>query len=386
MQLTHDFAQHFPELCRPTVGEEFPEARMLIRNDALAAELGCPGIDVEDLLGKEGFTMAYSGHQFGQFSPILGDGRSMLLGELGGYDLHLKGSGRTPFTQLGADGRLPLIPALREYVISEFLHTMGVPTTRVLAVIATGERLTTPRGTAGLPFPPGAVLVRVARHHIRIGTFQCAAMFNPELVQRLESYAAQRSGITGPLFPAVVERQATLVAQWMRLGFVHGALNTDNVHIAGDAIDFGPCGFMDAYDPEACFSSVDTGKRYAFNKQPAITQWNLARLAEALTVEDAEEHLRRFPDLYSHAYDREMTDALGPRWEEVLEECGDYPTALGHVVPRNHALQDALNRAEAGDMEAFNDIVEDLRDPYAQGKKSGITSPGDTGFTSYCGT
>ncbi|MEA2180772.1 MAG: serine/tyrosine/threonine adenylyltransferase, partial [Solirubrobacteraceae bacterium] len=278
-----------------------PAPRLLALNDELAVELGA---DPAALRAPDGVAVlagnvtpggaapvaqAYSGHQFGGLSPRLGDGRALLLGEVVDVhgerrDLHLKGSGRTPFAR-GGDGKAAVGPMLREYVIGEAMHALGIPTTRALAVVATGEDVS--RG----PMLPGAVLVRVAASHIRVGTFQYAALQgDPALVRRLADYAIARhhphaAEADNPylaLFESVVASQAALVAQWMLVGFIHGVMNTDNMAISGETIDYGPCAFMDAFDPETVFSSIDHGGRYAYGNQPILAQWNLARLAESL--------------------------------------------------------------------------------------------------------
>jgi uncharacterized protein YdiU (UPF0061 family) len=233
--------------------------------------------------------MAYAGHQFGGFNPRLGDGRALLLGELTDpagrvHDLHLKGSGRTPFAR-GGDGLAAVGPMLREYVIGSAMAALGIPTTRSLAVVATGR---TVRRETPLP---GAVLARVASSHLRVGSFQfAAASGDVALLRRLADVAIARHHPAAAdaeqpylaLYEAVVTAQAQLVARWMQVGFVHGVLNTDNVTISGETIDYGPCAFLDAYDPATVYSSIDTGGRYAFGNQPVVTEWNLARLAEAL--------------------------------------------------------------------------------------------------------
>ncbi|MBX6373840.1 MAG: YdiU family protein [Acetobacteraceae bacterium] len=266
-------------------------AEMLrIDPDALASPEGVAilsGTRVPE--GAEPIALAYAGHQFGQFVPRLGDGRAILLGEVVGRDgirrdIQLKGSGRTPFSR-GADGRAALGPVLREYIVSEAMAALGVPTTRALAAVTTGEPVyrETPL--------PGAVLTRVAASHIRVGTFQYfAARGDAEAIRLLADYtivrhypeAAAAAHPHRALFAAVVARQAELVAQWLLVGFIHGVMNTDNTSVAGETIDYGPCAFMDAFDPAAVFSSIDTFGRYAYGNQPRIAQWNLARLAEAL--------------------------------------------------------------------------------------------------------
>jgi uncharacterized protein YdiU (UPF0061 family) len=237
--------------------------------------------------GAEPLAMAYAGHQFGHFVPQLGDGRALLLGEVVDRDgvrrdVHLKGSGRTPFSR-GGDGRAALGPVLREYIVSEAMAALGIPTTRALAAVTTGESVF--RETQ----LPGAVLARVASSHVRVGTFQYfAARGDAEAVRLLADYVLARNypellGSEQPylaLLEGVVARQAELVAQWLLVGFIHGVMNTDNTSVAGETIDYGPCAFMDAYDPATVFSSIDSSGRYAFANQPTITHWNLTRLAE----------------------------------------------------------------------------------------------------------
>ncbi len=248
--------------------------------------------------GSEPLAMAYAGHQFGYFVPQLGDGRANLLGEVRGtdglrYDIQLKGSGPTPYSRRG-DGRAALGPVLREYIVSEAMAALGVPTTRALAAVTTGERVA--RETS----LPGAVLTRVATSHLRVGTFQYfAARGDTEGLRTLADYAIARhypeAAQTGrsyrALLDGVVARQASLVAQWMSLGFVHGVMNTDNTSISGETIDYGPCAFMEAYDPNTVFSSIDHQGRYAYDNQPNAMLWNLTRLAEALlpVIEQQEE-------------------------------------------------------------------------------------------------
>ncbi|HEY4382435.1 MAG TPA: YdiU family protein [Acidobacteriaceae bacterium] len=239
--------------------------------------------------GSEPLAEAYAGHQFGHFVPQLGDGRANLLGEVVGrdgvrYDIQLKGSGPTPFSRRG-DGRAALGPVLREYIVSEAMAAMGVPSTRALAAVTSGQQVV--RETV----MPGAVLTRVARSHLRVGTFQYfAARGDTEALRTLADYAiarhypevAQAKQPYRDLLNGVVTRQARLIAQWMLLGFVHGVMNTDNTSISGETIDFGPCAFMEAYDPDTVFSSIDAQGRYSYSNQPHAAHWNLARLAEAL--------------------------------------------------------------------------------------------------------
>ncbi len=239
--------------------------------------------------GAEPVALAYAGHQFGHFVPQLGDGRANLLGEVVGRDglrrdIQLKGSGRTLFSRAG-DGRAALGPVLREYIVSEAMAALGVPTTRALAAVTTGEWVQ--RETA----LPGAVLTRVAASHLRVGTFQYfAALQDTQALRTLADYAiarhypaaAQAAQPCLALLEGVVQRQAQLIAQWMLLGFIHGVMNTDNMSISGETIDYGPCAFMEAYDPATVFSFIDRGGRYAYGNQPRAALWNLARLAEAL--------------------------------------------------------------------------------------------------------
>lgn len=240
--------------------------------------------------GSEPIATAYAGHQFGQFVPQLGDGRAHLLGEIRDrlgkrWDIQLKGSGRTAFSR-GGDGRCALGPAIREFVMSEAMHALGVPTARTLAVVATGETVFRQRPL------PGAVVTRVAASHLRIGTFQYfAARGDHSSLRTLADYAIERHDPAlreaGPdrfvsLIEAVMERQIRLVVAWMRVGFIHGVMNTDNTALSGETIDYGPCAMMGIYDPETVYSSIDTVGRYAFGNQPGIVNWNLARFAECL--------------------------------------------------------------------------------------------------------
>ncbi len=277
--------------------------RLIQVNEQLARSLG---LDPDALAGPEGveilagnrvadgsepLAIAYAGHQYGYFVPQLGDGRANLLGEVTGedgrtYDIQLKGSGRTPFSR-GGDGRATLGPVLREYIVSEAMAALGVPTTRALAAVSTGERVF--RETV----LPGAVFTRVAASHLRVGTFQFfAAQGDIEATRTLADYAiarhypeigkAQSPRPYRALLHGVIARQARLIAHWMHLGFIHGVMNTDNTSISGETIDYGPCAFMEAYDPGTVFSSIDRDGRYAYANQPRIALWNMTRLAEAL--------------------------------------------------------------------------------------------------------
>jgi len=258
--------------------------------DALASKRGVEILSGNRVAeGSQPLAMAYAGHQFGHFVPQLGDGRANLLGEVTALDgvrcdIQLKGSGPTPFSR-GGDGRAALGPVLREYIVSEAMFALGVPTTRALAAVTTGERVLRERAF------PGAVLTRVAASHLRVGTFEYfAARRDTEGIRMLADYAisrhypeaAQAKSPYRALLDAVIARQAKLVAQWMLLGFIHGVMNTDNTSISGETIDYGPCAFMEAYDPATVFSSIDHHRRYAYGNQPRIALWNLTRLAEAL--------------------------------------------------------------------------------------------------------
>ncbi|TDV98466.1 uncharacterized protein YdiU (UPF0061 family) [Halomonas alkaliantarctica] len=308
-------------------------------NAPLAHELGAKEIPDSETLAqwfsgnqlmpeaKPG-ALGYAGHQFGNFVPQLGDGRALLLGEVidqNGVrrDVQLKGSGRTPFSR-GGDGRSPLGPVLREYLVSEFMAAMGIPTTRALAAVTSGERVIRQMAE------PGAVFTRVASSHIRVGTFQFAASRRDEallkaladhVIERHYPVAANAEDPYLALLEAVVARQAVLIARWMSVGFIHGVMNTDNCSIAGETIDYGPCAFMEQFNPQKVFSSIDQGRRYAFDNQPAIAQWNLARFAETLLplmreegealVEQATEIIRRFEPLFDAEQRRLHADKLG---------------------------------------------------------------------------
>ena len=297
----NSFARELEGLYVPWRPAVVPAPRLLFLNHSLAAELG---LDVASLDGPAGAAMfagntlpdgaeplaqAYAGHQFGGFSPQLGDGRAVLLGEVidrqgRRRDIAFKGSGRTPFAR-GGDGKAAVGPMLREVLVGEAMHALGIPTTRALAVAATGEPVYRDQAL------PGAVLTRVAASHIRVGTFEFfASRDDVERVRKLAEYSIARHDpalLTAPqpvlaLLQAVAERQSALVAQWMNVGFIHGVMNTDNMTISGETIDYGPCAFMEAYSPAAVFSSIDHRGRYAFGNQPDIACWNLARLAETL--------------------------------------------------------------------------------------------------------
>jgi uncharacterized protein YdiU (UPF0061 family) len=401
LSLQDRFARELPELAVPWQAAEAPDARLLVLNEPLAVELGLDpvalrspagvqllvGTNVPD--GAAPVAQGYAGHQFGGYSPRLGDGRALLLGELSDgdgrlRDLHLKGSGRTPFAR-GGDGLAAVGPMLREYVVSEAMHALGIPTTRSLAVVATGRPIR--RET----ILPGAVLARVAASHLRVGSFQYArSTDDPELLRRLADHAIDRHHPSAAaadqpylaLFEAVVATQASLVAQWMLVGFVHGVMNTDNMTISGETIDYGPCAFMDAFDPATVYSSIDEGGRYAYGNQPVVAEWNLARLAEALlpllhddqdqAVELAVEALGGFRRQYSAAWSAGIGAKLGlpaglagdvtaPLVEELLGQLQDSHADLTTFFR-------ALGAAARGDLEPARGMVLDLQrfDAWAQ--------------------
>jgi uncharacterized protein YdiU (UPF0061 family) len=337
------------------------EAPRLIKvNEALARELGIdpasltPEVAVGNVLlaGATPIAQAYAGHQFGNFVPQLGDGRAILLGEVVDVhgrrrDIQLKGSGPTPFSRRG-DGRAALGPVLREYLVSEAMNALGIPTTRALMAATTGEKVY--RETV----LPGAVLTRVASSHIRVGTFQFFAVRRDlESLEALIGHVIERhypelSGADNKalgLLDQVMEAQARLVARWVQVGFIHGVMNTDNMSVSGETIDYGPCAFMDAYDPATVFSSIDEYGRYAYANQPPIAQWNLARLAETLlpflhenreeAIRIATERIEAFPAIYA----RHWLAGFGKKIGLVSEEEGDLDLI--------QALLDAMQRARA---------------------------------------
>lgn len=325
-----------------------PSPELIIFNDQLAASLGLnaqilksnDGIEVlagnQAPEGAQPLAQAYAGHQFGHFT-MLGDGRAMLIGEQitpsgNRVDIQLKGSGRTPYSRRG-DGKAALGPMLREYIISEAMHALGIPTTRSLAVVATGEPVI--RET----IQPGAVLTRIASSHIRVGTFQYASQYGTtQELKALADYTLQRHfGGTDThenpylfLLKEVVKSQASLIAKWQLVGFIHGVMNTDNMTISGETIDYGPCAFMDVYDLETVFSSIDTYGRYAYGKQPRMAGWNLARFAETLlplihqdqdeAVKLAQEAISQFTQLYHDYWLAGMRSKLGLFNEEPQDQ------------------------------------------------------------------
>ncbi|MBN9110897.1 MAG: YdiU family protein [Pseudonocardia sp.] len=336
------YAREVPGMSLPWSAADAPAPALLALNEELAAELGVDQAALREpdgvrfLVGQglpEGVTpvaQVYAGHQFGMYQPRLGDGRALLLGDVVDLhgrrrDLHLKGSGRTPFAR-GGDGLAVVGPMLLEYLMGEAMHALGIPTTRALAVVATGTTVQRER------LLPGAVLCRVAGSHLRVGTFQyAAATGDRDVLRALADHAIARhhpevADADQPyleLFRRVCAAQADLVARWMLVGFVHGVMNTDNTTISGETIDYGPCAFMDRVDPATVFSSIDARGRYAYGNQPSIVQWNLARLGEALvpllTDDDdldtagaaLNEVLAAFPDVYAQRWAEGMAAKLG---------------------------------------------------------------------------
>ncbi|MDU2585577.1 MAG: protein adenylyltransferase SelO family protein [Corynebacterium sp.] len=429
MQLHHDFAQKLPHLVRPTEGEEQPNPEMVILNEELARQLG---FDLDWLRSSEGMdfltgragghAMAYSGFQFGAFNPQMGDGRAMLLGEVDKdgrlWDLHAKGIGLTPFSRLGSDGRGTLSSMLREYLVSEAMHALGVPTTRALAVISTGRPIQ--RGHV----QPAGIVVRVAASHIRVGTFHLAAQ--TDYTRQLADYAIARH------YPG-------------RLGFIHGVMNTDNTTISGETIDYGPCAFMEAYSPATVFSSIDRQGRYAFGNQPSILGWNLARLAESLlplfdmdmkkAMDFAQESINGFTDRFADQHRTDLAKALDTSREvassyaaamqlngpditlahrALADAAAGHPTharkffaegdflddylasspdpsrvdsAMPRVIPRNLAVESALDAAERGELGPYQELLHAVTHPWEPNPTFESPDPnGLEGYLTYCGT
>ncbi|WP_313815773.1 protein adenylyltransferase SelO family protein [Citricoccus sp.] len=393
LSLQANFAADLPELSIPWQAEETPEPRLLVINEPLAADLG---LDPEWLRCQDGVgfltgnrvpegaapvAQAYAGHQFGSYVPRLGDGRALLLGEITDpagqrRDIHLKGSGRTPFAR-GGDGRAVVGPMLREYLVSEAMHGLGIPTTRSLAVAATGRTVLREEGAMR-----GAVLTRVASSHLRVGSFQYARNHeDPAVLRRLADQAvalhhpaaAQDENPSLSLLRGVIRAQAGLVAQWLLVGFVHGVMNTDNMTISGETIDYGPCAFMDAFDRNAVYSSIDTGGRYAYGNQPAVAQWNLARFAEALlplldededrAVALATEALGEFPRAFGTAFSTGMRAKLGLPADSPDETVGRLIDDLLALLHQDHVdytqLFRRLGQAARGDLGPVRDVFTD---------------------------
>lgn len=438
-----------------------PQPALIRVNAPLARELGIAPAWLESAEGlavlcgnavapgSEPLAQAYAGHQFGGFSPQLGDGRAILLGEVVGRDVQLKGSGRTAFSR-GGDGKAALGPALREYLISEAMHALGVPTTRALAVVSTGEKVQ--RET----LLDGAVFTRVAASHLRVGTFEFfAAREDTEAVKVLTEFAIARhypvaAKAANPalaLLENVVAAQASLIAQWMGLGFIHGVMNTDNCAISGESIDFGPCAFMDVFHPRCVFSAIDRNGRYAWINQPAIAEWNLARLAETLlpliadsaenAVPFAEAALAKFSEQYARNYHAIFCDKLGvahecdgafinetltmlaserldftrffrqltrvaagaddvtlsapAEWLRKWRDHGPQPSAMQAanpaLIPRNHRVEQAIQSAYRGDFAPFHRFTEAWQTPFADhAELEAAPLPEEVVERTFCGT
>ena len=449
LSFSHSYANLPSILHRSLELETVSEPRTIIANEALAKGLGLPE-DWQDTLlnfgGKQGLAMAYAGHQFGGFNAQLGDGRAALLAEIvgsqgGTLDVHLKGSGATPFSRNG-DGKATLSAMLREYVISEAFAGLGIPTTRSLAVVATGEPVYRERAEQG------AVLFRLAKSHVRVGTFQFLAVRQEiESLKALADYEISRNFGAVPegahkyrwLLEQVIARQAPLIAQWMSVGFIHGVMNTDNMQLAGETIDFGPCAFMDVFHPQKVFSSIDRGGRYAWDKQPVMALWNLTRLAEAMlplldedrakAISIAENELEKFLPQFEREFEKRMLAKLGiferreedadfiaatlqhmtdtkadftnfflsldpneigqdslwhQGWKKRLSDqshkTDDVATLMAHsnpvVIARNHRVAEALKAAEENDLAPLQRLLAALENPFDQGlRTSELTQP-----------
>ena len=357
-------------------GAKFPAPQVVRLNAALALDLGLDPVALQTEAGARvlsgatapdgaaSLAMAYAGHQFGGFSPQLGDGRALLLGEVidrhgQRRDIHLKGSGRTPFSR-GGDGKAALGPVLREYLMGEAMHALHIPTTRALAATTTGEAILRDSGQQ-----PGAVLARVAASHLRVGTFQFfAARGEAGRLRQLLDYSIARHdpALVGrpdnalEFLQNVTLRQAQLVAQWMGVGFIHGVMNTDNMTISGETIDYGPCAFMDHYDPATVYSSIDRQGRYAYANQPAIARWNLARLAETVLPflsSDDEEAI----DIATQAVDG-FIPAYETAWLEVMRD----KLGLADAQEGDAALATGFLTAMAGQSADFTNSFRALSD------------------------
>lgn len=428
----NSFARLSRRMYTPMLPSPVSDPSLIAVNTALAADLGITA-DAGDVAvfagnavpdGAEPLAQLYAGHQFGTWNPQLGDGRAILLGEVLApdgtrHDVQLKGSGRTPYSR-GGDGRAWLGPVLREYVVSEAMHALGVPTTRALAAVTTGEDVY--RET----ILPGAILTRVARSHIRVGTFQVyAARGQTDLLADLTDHTIARHypDADGPagLLDAVIVAQAALVARWMGLGFIHGVMNTDNMAVSGETIDYGPCAFMDSYHPARVFSAIDQTGRYAYQNQPGIAAWNLAQLATSLiplmpdrdaAIADFTVAVNRFGDLFQAEWrevfaaklgiadyteaddglvqdlltlmaqdqadftnvfatlaedardqflDRAAFDAWQVRWSARRTAEPVNPA----IIPRNHQVEAMITAAVAGDYAPFEALLAAVTDPFA---------------------
>ncbi|MFY0661208.1 MAG: YdiU family protein [Shimia sp.] len=353
------------------------DPKLLAFNQPLADTLGITGTnDAQELAqvfsgtvlpeGATPIAQLYAGHQFGNWNPQLGDGRAVLLGESNGYDIQLKGSGPTPYARRG-DGRAWLGPVLREYVVSEAMHALGIPTTRALAAVETGEEIMRDRPL------PGAVLTRVAASHLRVGTFQAlAASQDTEGLQSLMEYACARhypeAGTPAAFLKAVVQRQAQLVAKWMSVGFIHGVMNTDNCAISGETIDYGPCAYMDTFHPGQVFSSIDRHGRYAYGNQPQIIAWNMAQLATSLLP--LEDNSDQAVEEFTHIIN-EMPGSLRHHWQ------GHFAAKLGlsETTASDEALITQLLAIMTEQKADFTNSFRHLTD--ASVPETGLTSHND---------
>lgn len=412
--LAHTFADALPDMAVPMPGTHIQDAELIVLNEPHARELG---LDPDWLRSDEGVAWlagsagghatAYSGHQFGQFVPVLGDGRAMLLGDINGREIQLKGSGLTPFSRPGSDGLGAIGPMLREYLVSEFMHAIGIPTTRALAVIRTGEKVIRQQGQV-----PAGIVVRTASSHLRVGSLQYAAQKSRELVADVVALA----GFDGPaaLLDTVIDRQIDLVNRWMRVGFVHGVMNTDNAALSGETIDYGPCAFTQRFDGAALFSSIDAQGRYAFGNQPGIVAWNMVRLAETLLPELGQEKAQELLSTLQSRWDAAWQRYVGGHAEGLILaedittynrehgivfggvtafEYGDAPDGSPYpgpiYIPRNHMLQDAITKAERdGDVAPYLALLNAVTHPYDEDAgEEWMAQPEKPGpFTTFCGT
>lgn len=397
-QLAHTLADALPELAHAEPGTKFENPQLVALNEPLAEELG---LDVAWLKSEDGLkflsgaqgghAMAYAAHQFGQFVPLLGDGRALLLGNTAGHEIQLKGSGLTAFSRPGTDGVGAIGPMLREHLVSTFMHAVGVPTTRSLAVLSTGGTVIRQNGAA-----PGGIVVRVAKSHLRVGTVQYAATKSEELTQKV--VAAAGFADAEELLRTVTRRQFDLVAHWMRLGFVHGVMNTDNVALSGETLDYGPCAFTERFDGTASFSSIDRQGRYAFGNQPNIIAWNMARLAEALYPLLGAKKVNEYVTTVQAAWDEAWARWIGAD-HDGLNAAADITTynrehgingAPGPIfIPRNQMLQEAIDAAELrGDYTAYNELLSAVSDPYNEkaGPEWMARPEGQLPYVTFCGT
>lgn len=397
-QLAHTLAEALPEFAHAEPGTKFENPQLVALNEPLAEELG---LDVAWLKSDDGLrflsgasgghAMAYAAHQFGQFVPLLGDGRALLLGDTAGYEIQLKGSGLTTFSRPGTDGVGAIGPMLREHLVSTFMHAVGVPTTRSLAVLSTGGTVIRQNGAV-----PGGIVVRVAKSHLRVGTVQYAATQSEELTRKVVEAAGFDTA--EEMLRTVTRRQFDLVAHWMRLGFVHGVMNTDNVALSGETIDYGPCAFTERFDGSASFSSIDRQRRYAFGNQPNIIAWNMARLAEALYPRLGAEKVDEYVKTVQPAWDEAWAKWIGSD-HDGLNAAADITTynrehgidgTPGPIfIPRNQMLQEAIDAAELrGDYAPYNELLAAVSDPYNEkaGPEWMARPEGQLPFVTFCGT